>query len=406
MRHTLERGGLRLAYDDTGARGDRPVALLVHGWLSRRADLCTLGAALAPTYRVIALDAPGHGESDVPDACAVDDRLAIPAQAADLAALCDRLGIRDAVVIGHSAGGAVAVELAARRPDLAAAVVALDATMLFRKEVLRGVEPLLAALRSPAWQVALRGFLQQSYLPTDDPALLAEELAALERMPQHVVAAVAERFLAWDAEAALRDLAAPLLYVDASQMTDLDRLAELVPSVAVARTVGVGHVQLVARPRQAVAAMEDFLAVHGRPRVDNRAPVLALFAAVQAGELGRIDELVAADFVDHGAPPGLISPGPEGYRTIFRMLGDALQIRYEMLDVVAEGESVMAWVRCTGRHVGEFAGIPPTGRAFGFEAMHRYRVEDGVIREHHAVRDDLGLFRQLGLVPEAAQEAV
>ena len=37
---------------------------------------------------------------------------------------------------------------------------------------------------------------------------------------------------------------------------------------------------------------------------------------------------------------------------------------------------------------------------FRSEAMHRYRVEDGVIREHHAVRDGLTLFRQLGLVPE------
>jgi len=291
----------------------------------------------------------------------------------------------------------VAVELAARRPDLASAVVALDGTMLFRKEVLAGTEPLLAALRSPAWREAMAGFLQQSYLPTDDLTLLTAELAAVARMPQHVVAAVPEQFLEWDAEGALRALAAPLLYVDASQMTDLERLAELVPSVAIARTVAVGHMQLIAHPRQAVAAVEDFQAAHGRPPVDNRAPVLALFDAVQSGELERIDDLVSADFVDHGAPPGMIPPGPEGYRTIFRLLKSALRIDYAVLDVVAEGESVMAWVRCTGRHVGEFLGIPPTDREFAFEAMHRYRVEDGVIREHHAVRDDLALYRQLGL---------
>ena len=282
-------------------------------------------------------------------------------------------------------------------------MIALDGTMLFRKEVLLGVEPLLGALRSPAWRDAMRGFLQQSYLPTDDQALLAAELAALERMPQHVVAAVPEQFLAWDAEAALCGLTVPLLYVDASQMTDLERLAEIVPSVPVARTVGVGHVQLIAHPRQAVAAIEGFLAANGRPPVDNRAPVLALFDAVEAGELDRIDDLVSADFVDHGAPPGMVPPGPEGYRTVFRMLKGALGIRYELLDLVAEGESVMGWVRCTGRHVAEFAGIPPTGREFAFEAMHRYRVEDGVIREHHAVRDDLTLFRQLGLVPDPAR---
>jgi len=47
--------------------------------------------------------------------------------------------------------------------------------------------------------------------------------------------------------------------------------------------------------------------------------------------------------------------------------------------------------------VGEFLGVPATDREFAFEAMHRYRVEEGVIREHHAVRDDLALYRQLGL---------
>jgi pimeloyl-ACP methyl ester carboxylesterase/predicted ester cyclase len=402
MTHILERAGLRLAYDDTGERGVRPAAVLIHGWLSQRADLRALGAALAPTYRVIALDAPGHGESGVPGVEDAADRLAIPAQAADVAGLCDRLGVRDAVLIGHSSGGAVAVELAARRPDLAAAVVALDGTILFRKEVAAATEPLFAALRTPAWLAAMRGFLQQSYLPTDDQALLADELAALERMAQHVVAAVPEQMLKWDAEAALRTLAAPLLYVDDSQMADLDRIAELVPSVTVARAASVGHVQLVAHPQQAVAAIEDFLAAHGKPPVDNLAPVLRLFEAVQAGRLDLIDDLVSADFVDHGAPPGMIPPGPEGYRTVFRMLEAALRIEYTMLDVVAGGESVMAWVRCTGTHVGELFGIPATGRDFAFEAMHRYRVEDGVIREHHAVRDDLMLFRQLGLIPEAA----
>jgi pimeloyl-ACP methyl ester carboxylesterase len=189
MTHHIERAALRLAYSDTG--GERPVAVLIHGWISARADLRAVGAALAPTYRVIALDAAGHGESEVPgQAAAANARLGIPAQAADVAALCDHLGVSGALLVGHSAGGAVAVELAARRPDLASAVVALDGTMLFRKEVLAGTEPLLAALRSPAWRAAMAGFLQQSYLPTDDPTLLTAELAAVARLPQHVVAAV------------------------------------------------------------------------------------------------------------------------------------------------------------------------------------------------------------------------
>ena len=71
---------------------------------------------------------------------------------------------------------------------------------------------------------------------------------------------------------------------------------------------------------------------------------------------------------------------------------------WTLIDIVAQDERVMAWGRCEGRHVGNFFGIPPTGRAFSFEAMHAFRVEDEIVREHWAVRDDLGLFRQIGLI--------
>jgi lactoylglutathione lyase len=111
-----------------------------------------------------------------------------------------------------------------------------------------------------------------------------------------------------------------------------------------------------------------------------------------------IDTLVSADFIDHGAPLGMVPPGPEGYKTTMRLLREALQMKWTLLDIVAQDERVMARVRCEGRHVGEFFGIPPRGREFAFEAMHAFRVEDELVREHWAVRDDRGLFRQIGLI--------
>jgi pimeloyl-ACP methyl ester carboxylesterase/predicted ester cyclase len=400
----LDPSGRTLAHDDRGHRPGRPVAVLLHGWCSSRADLRALGDALVGTYRVVAPDAAGPGDGDGPDDA--DARLAVPAQAADAAALCDALGVRDALLVGHGSGGAVAVELAAQRPDLAAAVVALDAPLPLRTEVRDGLAALLDALEGPRWREAVREAVGARHLPSDDPALLAAALAAVDRTPREVVAAVPRGLLAWDGAAALRRLSAPLLHVDASQAADLDRLVELVPSVALARTTGVGHLQLVGHPAQAVAAIEDFVAATtGRRPVDNRAPVLALFDAVEAGRLERIDDLVSADFVDHGAPPGLVGPGPEGYRTVLGLLRSALEMRWEPIEVVAEGERVMVWVRNRGRHVGDFLGLPATGAEFSFEAMHCYRVEDGVVREHHAVRDDLAFQRALGLVPAPAGAA-
>ena len=59
--------------------------------------------------------------------------------------------------------------------------------------MLEGFAPLLAALRSPAWQQALGALLTSTFLPTDDPDLLRSLLADIDQMPQHVAAAVAEQ---------------------------------------------------------------------------------------------------------------------------------------------------------------------------------------------------------------------
>jgi predicted ester cyclase len=190
-----------------------------------------------------------------------------------------------------------------------------------------------------------------------------------------------------------------VLAIDATGLSDLERFATLAPQLAIGRVVGVGHDQMLATPAQPVAMIERFLfTALGRRPVDNLVPVQRLFDAITSGDLDIIDTLVSADFVDHGAPPGMVPPGPDGYKMTMGLLREAMQMTWTLIEIVAQDERVMAWVRCEGRHVGQFFDIPPTGREFSFEAMHVFRVEDEVVREHWAVRDDLGLFRQIGLI--------
>jgi len=395
---TFRHRGLQIAYDDTG-HPNRTALVLIHGWLSKRADLAAVARAFRTSHRVVSIDLPGHGESQVPED---ESRLSIPSFADDVAALCDELGLSSAALVGHSLGAAVAVDLAVRRPELAAAIVALDGVVLMPSALLEGFAPLLAALRSPAWREALGGLLTSTFLPTDDPDLLRSLLADINQMPQHVAAAVAEQMTDWDAESAVAALGrsgAPVLAVDATDLSDLERFAILAPQLAVGRVVGVGHDQMLATPAQSVAMIQRFLyTALGRRPANNLAPVQQLFDAISSGDLSMIDTLVSDDFVDHGAPPGTVPPGPEGYKKTMRLLREAMQMTWTLIDIVAQEERVMAWVRCEGRHVGNFFGIPPTGREFSFEAMHVFRVEDEIVREHWAVRDDLGLFRQIGLI--------
>ena len=69
-------------------------------------------------------------------------------------------------------------------------------------------------------------------------------------------------------------------------------------------------------------------------------------------------------------------------------------------DQVAEGDKVLTRWRAHGTHRGQLGPIPPTGRAFEIEGVTIERIAGAKITEVWVARDELGLLRQLGLVPE------
>lgn len=78
--------------------------------------------------------------------------------------------------------------------------------------------------------------------------------------------------------------------------------------------------------------------------------------------------------------------------------------------LIARGEEVVALMTVTGTHKavserpvngGVYFGVAPTGRSFSVLHTHWFTVKDGLIVEHRATRDDLGMSRQLGLLPPA-----
>lgn len=74
-------------------------------------------------------------------------------------------------------------------------------------------------------------------------------------------------------------------------------------------------------------------------------------------------------------------------------------IEYQVHGVTTGQDTVMLWFSSRGRHVGnafpQMAGRAPTGRTIAADAVHIFRVAGGKLAEHWAVRDDLGMLRQL-----------
>ena len=114
----VDADGVRLRYVVTG---QGPDLVLLHTLRTQLDMFQKVIPLLAPHFRVYALDLPGHGYSDIPRTEYTADFFVTT-----VAAALDRLGVRDAVVVGESIGGSIALQLAARHHPRVARVVAVN----------------------------------------------------------------------------------------------------------------------------------------------------------------------------------------------------------------------------------------------------------------------------------------
>jgi predicted ester cyclase len=120
---------------------------------------------------------------------------------------------------------------------------------------------------------------------------------------------------------------------------------------------------------------------------------------------------------DVDEPPASRGRGPEAFFATALWLRDAFaELRWEIHEVVADGDLVVLHATMSGRHVRTFVGygpdarpaqaFPPTGRRFAVTQTHWFRMRDGLVVEHWANRDDLGMATQLGWSPPSPRYLV
>ncbi len=74
----------------------------------------------------------------------------------------------------------------------------------------------------------------------------------------------------------------------------------------------------------------------------------------------------------------------------------------EIVDLIAEGEKVVARFKCSGTHLGVWLGVPATGRRFeGIDEIYIFDVHEGRLVSALGVEDNLTRLRQLGITPPA-----
>ena len=142
--------GIRLRVLEAGAG---PTLMLVHG-LSASHDIWEhVVDEFSDRYHVVALDLPGHGESDKPDA-----PYTIDFYAGVVRTLARELGIEQAIVVGSSLGGKIAIELACWYPRFVRALI-LSAPAA---EYARGLRPFGKAIQALSRPVVMRIALERA----------------------------------------------------------------------------------------------------------------------------------------------------------------------------------------------------------------------------------------------------
>lgn len=259
----VEAAGLRWHVQSFG---QGPLILLLHGIGSATHSWADLAPLLARDHSVLSLDLPGHAFTSAP----AIDRFTLPSLAGLIAALLASLDAQPVLLVGHSAGAALALELAA--------------SGLVRPRAVIGLNPFLGTPRVPLWGAVSR-LARHPALPalatriTSTKAWLratirgsgsawpernVELYGRLVRRSGHVGAALA-MLAAWDIRPLLRGLpriALPVTLVAGerdrwARFDDIATAARLLPDAELVTLAGTGHVTHEEQPERVAQLILD-----------------------------------------------------------------------------------------------------------------------------------------------------
>lgn len=269
--HQAQVLGRRVNYCDYGGGDELPI-VFVHGWGGNWQNWLEQLPRFGQERRVVALDLPGHGDSEMPA-----ERVTISGFGRAVDGLCEHLGIERAVFVGNSMGGFTAAEVAIQCPPRVERLMLVNAAGITTNELRR--EPLLTMSRAlagltlrraarmragivrPRLRLLFYGGIMRhpSLIPTD----LLFEISKGAHCPAFVPAL--EAILEYDFRDRLPDIQAPTLIVWGRNdmlvpVKDADAFEESIPGARKVVMEDTGHVPMIERPPTFNDCLAEWLA--------------------------------------------------------------------------------------------------------------------------------------------------
>jgi pimeloyl-ACP methyl ester carboxylesterase len=260
MEHVMEMilpDKVKLYYDKSGS-GD-PTFIFIHGGGADTSHLKPQFNYFAHHGTAINLDLRGYGKSDKPNKYGT-----IEQYAEDVVSLCNELSVKAPIIIGHSMGGMVAVEIASKYPSLPSAIVLISSGVLFPKVALDDEEKVLRGLKSTTYRTAIQELIDQICLSSDKFKSHIEKTFFAISQDQWI--SHFETMFAWDKVASerVKNCKLPILYIEDSggSYSDLTLFSKLCPQLIIGKVVGAGHFPTLEVPEQVNSMVEQFIKVY------------------------------------------------------------------------------------------------------------------------------------------------
>jgi len=249
--------GLKL--HSTSAGKGSSALIFVHGWTCDDTSWSAQVPEFAKKYRVLTLDLPGHGKSDVP----ARDKFSIGLFARAVEAVRAEAGVDRVVLVGHSMGAPVIREYARLYPQRVAGLVAVDGPL-----DLRGFgEP--AAGRGAFTPPPMTGpdglkqreqMIRGMFTPQTPKPLQDQIMAMMIHAPEATAAgAMAAMFDPTIDRAAVITAPALAVYAGTSMIPDLATVRQVIPRFEATQVAGTGHFVMMEKPAEFNALLSGFL---------------------------------------------------------------------------------------------------------------------------------------------------
>lgn len=248
----------KLHYRSWG-RGDTAL-VFVHGWACDMTFFSEQIPHFSKRMRVVAVDLPGHGQSDKPERAYTQSFFA-----ESLASVLDEAKVKRAIIVGHSMGMPVARQFYRLHPERVAAIVSLDGALkaMITNKVM--IDTILASLRGSDYHVAAERMIDGMLAQTPNTPYKAHIKEVMMGTPQHVVAESAAGMFdlsLWNDDS----IDVPLLMIKAPNPLWTKEYEEyvrtLAPTVDYVVVDGVSHFLQYEKPAEINSLIDAFLDKH------------------------------------------------------------------------------------------------------------------------------------------------